>query len=442
MKIHFLFLFIVFFWKINGQIITTVAGNGTQGYSGDGGLAISAQFNKSTGLAFDNLGNLYVADNYNNCIRKIDPSGIITTVAGNGISGFSGDGGLATSAQLANPQDVIFDSNNNMYISDGNNNRIRMVNSAGIITTIAGNGMGGYAGDGGQAIDAELNFPAYFAFDAVGNLCFSDYFNAVVRKIDNAGIISTIAGNGSYGFSGDGGPATSAELNTGVIGIAFDGLGNLYIADTHNNRIRMVNTSGIITTVVGTGTAGFSGDGGQATAAEIKIPTGIYCDAAGCLYICDWGNFRVRKVSSLGNITTIIGNGTNGFSGDGSFATNAAIADPIALTLDATGNIFLSDRNNWRIRKITNTINAITPITFSANKISIYPNPTNSIFKITTNTSEKLTLDLYDINGKHLFNKHFVGAADIDVNYLDNGIYTLTVICSSGTINKKLVIAR
>lgn len=250
--------------------ISSIAGNGNAGFSGDGGPAISAEFDNPIGLALDSEGNIYIADPGNNRVREVTPSGIITTVAGNGQMAFSGDGGVATNAALNGPGRISTDAQGNLYIDDGGNNRIRKVVPVGTITTIAGNGEAGYSGDGGQATQAALNLPEASATDAAGNLYFADTYNNRIRKITTDGIITTVAGNGQPGYAGDGGAATSAFLNNPT-GIALDALGNLLIADQANDVIRKV-TNGIISTIAGNGNAGYSGDGGTATLAELSPP--------------------------------------------------------------------------------------------------------------------------------------------------------------------------
>ena len=330
-------------------VITTVAGGGSS--LGDGGAATAAQLSSPHDVAVDGSGNLYIADTTNNRIRKVDAStGIISTVAGTGVFGFSGDGGPATSAQISSPEGVAVDGSGNLYIADWDNHRIRKVDAAtGNISTVAGTTAD--VGDGGLAASAHLRSPIGVAVDGSGNLYIADWDNHRVRKVDTAGVITTVAGTGTQGFSGDGGQATMAELFN-PRGVAVDGSGNLYIADTVDQRIRKVDTAGVITTVAGTGAQSYGGDGGQATAAQISSPEGVAVDGSGNLYIADWGNHRVRKVNTAGVITTVTGTGTGGISGDGGVATAAQINGPSDVAVDGSGNIYIADYGNHRIRKV------------------------------------------------------------------------------------------
>ena len=347
-------------WQLNGanlpnNIITTVAGKSAFGYSGDGGAATNASLHSPFGLAFDASGNLYFADMVNQRIRKVDTNGIITTVAGNGTSGSPGDGGAAINANLYNPAGVAFDAVGNLYIADQNNSRIRKVDTSGFITTVAGNSVqeGGYSGDGGAATNANLHYPSGVTFDAFGNMFIADSSNNRIRMVATNGIITTVAGGGS---GGDGGAATNASLNF-PSGVAFDPFGNLYISDDNNNRIRKVDTNGIISTVAGNGSATYAGDGGAATNASLYSPQGVTCDVFGNLYIADQSNSRIREVDTNGIITTVAGNGPSypspgTYSGDGGAATNAGISYPSSVAFDASGNLYISDRANFRIREV------------------------------------------------------------------------------------------
>jgi sugar lactone lactonase YvrE len=330
-------------------IITTVAGGGTQGL-GDGGLATAAQLYNPWGVAVDSAGNLFIGDEGNNRVRKVTSGGVISTVAGIGSYGFSGDGGPATAAQLSYPGGVAVDSAGNLFIGDSSNNRVRKVTPGGVISTVAGNGTYGYSGDGGPATAAQLYHPSGVAVDTAGNLFIADYGNARVRKVTPGGVISTVAGGGTQGL-GDGGPAVSAELDL-VYGVAVDSAGDLFIADYGNKRVRKVTPDGVITTVAGNGTYGYSGDGGPATAALLYEPSGVAVDTAGNLFITDFNYAIVRKVRPDGLISTVTGIGTWGFSGDGGPATSAQLAGPGLVAVDSAGNLFIADTKNNRVRKV------------------------------------------------------------------------------------------
>lgn len=332
--------------------ITTVAGNGVTNYSGDNGPATSAELNLPAAVAVDSSGNLYIADTYNNCIRKVNTSGTITTVAGNGTEGYSGDNGPATSAELNWPMGVAVDSSGNIYIGDTNNNRVRVVNSGGTITTFAGNGTPAYSGDNGPATLAELYMPYGVAVDTSGNLFIGEMVSDRVRKINSSGTITTVAGDGTSTYNGDNGPATLAQFGAPE-GVAISSSGNLYITDPMNLRVRMVNTSQIIVTVAGDGTQGSTGDGGPATSAELIWPAGVALDFHNNLYIADPPTNRVRVVNTGETISTVAGTGTAGFSGDGGPAASAELNSPNGVAVDSSGNLYIADSGNCRIRKVT-----------------------------------------------------------------------------------------
>jgi sugar lactone lactonase YvrE len=465
--------------KINGAtgIITTVAGSGQPGFAGDGGPAVAAQLFGPIDVAFDALGNMYVAELTNRRVRRIDVAGNIATVAGNGQTGYQGDGVLATQTAVPSPYGISLDAQGNLYIADFSNRRVRRVSSQGVITTFAGTGDAGWTGDGGQATEATLYGPSDVWVDIGGNVYICDQTASVIRKVDTSGIISTVAGMGFQGSSGDGGLATQATLrlpwrvvtdntnsliifdrgnhrvrridavtqfintvagngadeNTGdggpaivagllspvgtLIGLTADAFGNIYVssrrtsleawsrdrtvrrfipssiittvagishtgdggpaadaivdphrirfgkgpqvadlfvADLRNNQVRRVNgTTSLITTVAGSGASGFAGDGGNALAARLNGPRGVTSDANGNVWIADTGNHRVRKVNTSGMITTIAGNGSASYGGDNGQATSASLDHPYAVDLDTSGNVYIADRFNNRIRRVT-----------------------------------------------------------------------------------------
>jgi len=400
--------------------ISTFAGTGTAGFSGDGGLAASAQFRGPTGLGIDSAGNLYVADTGNSVIRKISPGGVITTVAGSTELGYGGDGGPATQADLNGPEGVAADAAGNLYIADTFNHRIRKVALDGTMTTFAGNGYPGYGGDNGPATGATVELPTDVTVDQQGGIFIADLGSSRIRKVTN-GIISTAvgttngqtpvggqladsvrlsgptgvavdsagtiyfaegsigsgsgldvgdfriwkvttdnvlavaAGNGLDSFSGDGGPAILAQLNAPA-NVAVDSEGNLFVADSLNNRVRRISADGQIATVAGTGAAGFGGDQGPATKALLNQPMGVAVDAGGNLYIADTGNNKVRMVYPDGTIGTLAGNGNAAFFGDGGDALTAALHAPRAVAIDATGVLYVADTLDHRVRTIVDGI--------------------------------------------------------------------------------------
>jgi len=332
-------------------VISVVAGNGLSSGGGDGGLAVGASLGNPQGLAFDSSGNLYIADEANNNVRKVDTNGIITTVAGGGGASGLGDGGLATQAGLSWPTGVAIDKAGDLYIAEYANNRIRMVAAGtGIISTIAGTGPTGYSGDGGPATKATFTYPTGVAVDSSGNVYVADSDNCVIRKISPSGIISTVAGNGpTFGYGGDNGPATEAQLGS-IGGVAIDASGNLYIADTGNERIRYVSASGIITTIAGTGAIGFSGDGSPATGATLDDPAAVAVDSSGAVYVADMANNRIRRFVSGGNIATFAGTAVS--AGDGGASTQARLDNPMSVAVDSSGNLYIADPSANRIRKV------------------------------------------------------------------------------------------
>ncbi len=307
-------------------------------------------------IVFDNAGDLYLAETASHLIRKVDTTGHISIIAGTGTQGFSGDNGPATAATLDSPQGLALDSFGNLFLADTHNHRIRRIDATtGTITTIAGIETAGFSGDNGAATTAQLNLPTAVAIDRNNNLYFADTGNHRIRKISTStNIITTIAGNGTQAFSGDEGPANAAAIDSPT-GLALDPTSNLYLADTHNHRIRRIDAAtGIITTIAGTGTPGYSGDSAAATDASLALPHSLTLDAAGNLYLADTANHRIRRIdASTGIITTIAGDGTQTFAGDNTPATTASLDSPRSTALSPSTLVTLADTNNQRIRQLT-----------------------------------------------------------------------------------------
>ena len=342
--------------QLSGGTISTYAGTGTAGYTGDLGAATAARIAHPEGITVAANGDVYYADPDNNVIRKVTAAtGIITTVAGSGGNGSSGDGGLAILAKFKNAEGVFVVANGDLYLADTGNHEIRKVTAlTGIVTLVVGSTSPGYSGDGGAAAAARLRLPAAIVVAANGDMYIADTGNDTVRKVTAAtGIITTYAGTGTTGYTGDGGAATSARLS-GPQGLVLAANGDLYIADTGNNVIRRVTAAtGVITTFAGTGTAGFLGDGGVATSARLNAPESVSISASGELYIADAGNNRIRRVSTGGTITTVAGTGTAGSAGDGGLPTAAQLNSPHGIAVSTSGTYYISDRVNNEIRRVT-----------------------------------------------------------------------------------------
>ncbi len=344
-------------------MITTYAGTGTLGYTGDGGAATAARIKNPEGISVAPNGDLYICDSDNHAIRRVNfLTGVITTVAGTGNPGYSGDGALATACKLSFPEDVAVLANGDVYIADTGNHAIRKVIAAtGIITTIAGTGSPGSSGNGVLATDAKLNSPRGIAVAANGDVYIGDRSNNMIRKVTAAtGLISTFAGTGTAGYTGDGGLATAARLRTPQ-GLHLHTNGDLYFADSGNNVIRKIAAiTGIVTTIAGTGAAGYTGNGGPATAARLDSPEAVHLAPTGDVYIADTGNHAIRRVQAgSGAITTIAGTGASGYAGDGGSATLAQFNRPRGIAVGSTGTYYVSDKNNHRIRKVTGALSVV-----------------------------------------------------------------------------------
>jgi trimeric autotransporter adhesin len=369
-------LLLVILWQAlpaHSQIILTSAGTGGGGFSGDGGPATAAWLYNPYGVTLDKDGSLYICDNGMRQIRKVSPAfgGIITTVAGNGTAGFGGDGHQAIYAQINGAWDVAVDKNGNIYIADAGNNRIRKVSPDGIMSTFAGTGAAGYNGDGIPATTANLNGPTGICVDDTGNIIIAERYSRRIRKIDTFGMISTVAGTGAAGFTSDGAKADTASLNN-TTRVRLDKTGAIYFSD--NDRIRKINTTGQLVTVVGNGIAGNSGDGGPATAASVGVSA--FCiDSSGNIFFADGGHDVVRKISPEGTINRYAGSGVGGYSGDGGDALAAKLRSCQGVAAAPNGDVFIGDVGNNRIRMVTTHVAGVNETAITQPDFAIYPNP-------------------------------------------------------------------
>jgi trimeric autotransporter adhesin len=357
---------------VHGQIITSICGDSTAGYNGDNIAADTAQLHFPQSIVVDASGNVFIGDIGNNRIHKIS-NGIITTYAGTGSPGYSGDDGPATAANV-DAAYMAVDGDGNLYVSDPLYNRVRKINTAGKITSIAGTSTAGFSGDGGAATAAALNQPAGIAADNAGNIYIADNGNGRIRKINGAGTISTIGGGGSAASSGI--PATDAVIFQ-PDNITADGAGNIYF--TTGNQVRKIDGAGIITTIAGSTTTGTYGDNAPATNALLNQPEGLATDASGNLYVSDAFNNRIRKINSSGIITTVAGTRNAAFGGDGGPATAALLSAPVGIAIDKAGSLYIADYGNNRIRYVRSTT-AVTKVNTVDDHFTIYPNPSSGTF--------------------------------------------------------------
>lgn len=418
--------------------INTFAGDNAAGFSGDGGPATSAQLSNPSGVAVDSAGNVYIADAANSRVRIVNTSGVISTFAGNGSATYTGDGSLATVAGLIGPTSVAVDSADNVYIADPPAGVIRKV-SNGVISTFAGTGTNSFSGDGGPASAATMDFPSGVAVDTSGNVYIADTLNQRIRKV-SGGIITTIAGISNLGYNGDNQSATAASLFAPQ-GVAVDTAGNVYIADTQNNRVRKVTPAGIITTVAGNGTAGYGGDGGPATAAEIYLPKAVALDPGSNLYIADYGNNIIRRVSN-GIITTVAGSNLNGYSGDGGPAIDARLSGPLGVALDPTGAFtYIADSVNNVVRVVTNTVTSGVIPHFAAGGTYV-----TGLYVINkSNSSQTFAINFYNDAGTQISVPATGGTTtgmtlSDTIPALGTGYYELGVISSSTSVSGSAVI--
>lgn len=425
------------------QKIMTLAGRGSAGFSGDGSNSSSCEFSGPVGVAVDTAGNVFVNDFYNRRIRKIAVNGIITTIAGNGGTGNTGNGSLGTSAEV-NPYGVAVDRKGNVFMTDANFSQVRKVNYLGIMSNVAGGPTFGYSGDGGAATNARLTTPHGLCVDKAGNIFVAEAGNHVIRKIDTFGRISTVAGVGTTpGYFGDGGQANFALLDS-PYAVAVDHIGNIFISDFKNNVIRKVDTFKTISTVVGTyNVRGYSGDGGLSTAALLNSPKGIAVDTAGNLFIADADNNVVRMVSAAtGIISTIAGNGTAGFSGDLGWATSANLLNPYAVAIDHHGSVYIADANNQRVRK-TYTPGVGVADVQSGTGLTVFPNPFSDVVTVTgLQAGDRIVIA--DIAGR-VVSKTIVATTEqqeLPLSYLSKGLYLLQITDKAGMKKMPIKIAK
>ncbi len=454
-KITQLFLSCLFLLAISGKVdaqtITTLAGKGTPGYYGNGSSALTANLHWPQGVAIDDTGNMYIADALNNVVRKVSTNGKISTIAGTGwefgtgLGGFAGDFGPATAARLWGPSGVAVDKHGFIYIADHNNNRIRKIDTGAghMITTLAGNGFAGFSGDGASADLAQLSHPNRVVVDTFGTVFIADTGNHVIRMVDTLGMITTVAGTGAVaGYSGDGGAATAATMNHPV-DVAVDLFGNLYIVDMYNYVIRKVSiSSGNISTICGIGTPGFSGDGRAATTAQLYDPSAICVDHFGAIYISDLGNMRIRKIDVGGKIRTIAGKGVSGFSGDGGPATAAELMFPNGLAVNAFGNVCFADQGNNRIRFMSITLGA-NSIDNTDDGLTLYPNPCQGLFNINIPSAMNELATVVITNAAGVKVKELILSTNTENQVEFNpppGIYFISANTSQDNWNQKLLV--
>lgn len=400
---------LLFSLLLSAQQVTTIAGSGTIGSTNANGTA--ASFNYPEGVAVDASGNIYVADFNNHRIRKISPSGDVTTFAGSGTAGAIDDTG--TLARFNNPSGIVIDALGNFFVSDYSNNKIRKITPTGVVTTVAGSGTIG--SNDGQGISATFNAPYGLNIDTSGNIYVADTNNHKIRKIDTSGNVTTLAGTGLSG-SIDGDNTVARFKNPSAL--AIDAQGNVYVADYGNHKIRKITPTGDVSTLAGSGTLG-SADG-TGTAASFYRPNGIAIDPNGYLYVADLYNNKIRKITPSGDVSTFAGTGVAGYT-DGDLST-AKFYRPIGITIDSNGDFYIGDTYNHRIRKITQTLNS-NNFNNSSN-IKVYPNPTNGSFFI--DSTEKITLTIYDILGKIVYkNNSIIGKNSVNLSNLNSGIYLI-----------------
>ncbi len=411
-------------FKAESQInCSRLTGKGVMSCAGDFGLAYSADVGNPCGIAKDSYGNIYIVNATCRTIRKIDTAGIVTIFAGDGTTGYSGDGLAANLAAIGIPEALAIDKMDNLYVSDQLNHVIRKVNLAtGIISTFAGNGTTGYSGDLGMATSAQIDNVRGIAIDNALNVYLADANQQVIRKIDNSGIITTIAGTGAFGFSGDSSLATTAQFNSPT-GIAIDNFGDLYVADYGNHRVRKIDLgTGIITTYVGDGGGGWIGEGVLASTASRSTPFGICFDSLNNLYVTSGLYTGVSKIDNSQIITTL------------SFNTfvdpyASAIFNPLFITCDANGTLYMSESNVHFVIQADQNLTSVTTNQEENNSINIYPNPSNDFFTIENKNTESYRIFIYDAIGNLVLSDFSTSSIkQIDINFLTAGMHMINII--------------
>lgn len=427
-------------------IITNIAGNGITQYIGDGFPATDLSLAVPSGICIHPAnGDLYIADYAVARVRKLTQAGVISTYGGNGILGFGGDGEPATNAMLREPTGTALDATGNLYITEEYNNRVRRIDAAtGIISTIAGSGAGGYGGDGGNALSAAMEQPAGLCVDKWNNIYIADRGNHRIRRVDaGSGIITTVAGNGLSGYGGDGGVATAAMLSS-PMGVCTDTAGNLYIADKDNNAVRRVQLStGIISTVAGTGAADYSGDEGPATAAKLVQPYSVFVSSRSNLYIADFGNNRIRVVTKDGIMHTLAGSGLFGFVPGSGPALEARLGGPTGVCADAAENVYFTDGGNSAAWRVSPVYNAVLPARAATGGLRVWPNPASDYMTIALPVDVATTVTVLRPDGTVAGCYHSAnGRLTIDVSELPSGLYYIQATSNEGVIGGRFTVLR
>jgi len=437
--IPFLLLLLINFFSSTafGQVIYTIAGGDTAGYSGDGGPAINAKISTPRQVVLDKYGNLYIGEIGNECVRKITPAynGIINTIAGTGGCGYWGDSGVAIKADLCGPQDIAISSKGDIFIADLGNNRIRKIDVNGIITTVAGNGTAGYNGDSIQAITAELNAPTGVAVDSQGNLYIADWHNYRIRKVDTAGIITTIAGIGIKGLSTDSSLADTSRLNAPFC-IRLDKSNNIFFGDSA--FVKKIDTAGYLTTIAGNGTGIYNGDS-EAIKNGIGVDA-IDLDSLGNIYVCDGSADKIFKITLRGTQIAIAGGGST--LGDGGDPLKAWLYVPQGVAVNNEGDVFIGDTGHNRVRLVTSHL-SVSEVNDNEDMLVMYPNPCQGQFSIRLSTKLKQAaeMNISGVDGKIVYHAQFqTNETAPIITGLPAGFYIISISTEFKHFNNKLII--